>query len=232
MKKIENSFYEYFSTFIHTKSFKMMNTFIKTNVWIVPVIYFIGTIALIIRNKIYGLPFSPISLIQFAIIVVYVVAFLIMYAFIEYSTIQVIGFFQRILKREKNIILKFILQLIFHIVLLVIVFYILYFILENIERTLLLCIAYYIFFPIIMIIIDSRYKINNLMIIILYITLILEIPISLGGLKGQEVIYYDMENSIEKEYIYYGNYDGLYQFSDNDNIYLIPIDNGYIMYKK
>ena len=87
-------------------------------------------------------------------------------------------------------------------------------------------------FPIIMMIIDSGYKIINLMTIILYITLILEIPISFGGLKGQEVTYHDMESSTDKKYIYYGNYDGLYQFSDNDNIYLIPIDNGYIMYPK
>lgn len=75
MKKIENSFYEYFNTIIHTKIFEKLNLFIKNNVWIVPIIYFIGTIALIIRDKEYGLPFSPISLIQFAVIVVYVAFF-------------------------------------------------------------------------------------------------------------------------------------------------------------
>lgn len=232
MKKIENSFYEDFNTLVNNKIFKKINVFIKTNVWLVPLIYFVGTIALIIRNKAYGLPFSPISLIQFAVIVVYVGAFLIMYTFIEYSTIQLIELLKKILKKEKNVILKFIVQLISYIIFVIIIFYVLWFIIGNIERALLLCMIYYIFFPIIMMITDSGYKILNLMTIILYITLILEIPISFGGFKGQEVIYHDMESSTDKKYIYYGNYDGLYQFSDNDNIYLIPIDNGYIMYSK
>ena len=232
MKKIEKSFYEYFNTLIHNKIFKRLNVFIKTNVWIVPLIYFVGTIALIIRNKAYGLPFSPISLIQFAVIVVYVGIFLIMYALIEYSTIQLIELLKKILNREKNVILKFILQLISYIIFVVTICYILRFIIGNIVRALLLCIAYYMFFPIMMMITDSEYKIINLMTIILYITLILEIPISLGGFKGKEVIYHDIESSTNKEYIYYGNYDGLYQLSDNDNVYLIPIDNGYIMYPK
>ena len=232
MKKIENSFYEYFNTIIHTKIFEKLNLFIKNNVWIVPIIYFIGTIALIIRDKEYGLPFSPISLIQFAVIVVYVGIFLIMYTCIEYSNIQLIEFFKRIVKKKKNIIFQMIVQIIVHIVVMLIILSIFLFILGNMERTLLICISYYIVFPIIIMLIDSKYKSSNLIIIIFYITLILEIPISLGGFKGQEVLYHNISDNTENEYVYYGNYDGLYQFSDNDNIYLIPIDSGYIIYHK
>ena len=216
MKKVENSFYENFNKIVHNKTYKRLNLFIKNNVWIVPLIYFVGTIALIIRNKIYELPFFPISLIQFAVIVVYVSVFLFMYSFVEYNSINVMVS----IKKEKINILEIVMQLIFHIFLLFII------------CSILLCIGYYIFVPTFIIMLDNKYKIYNVAIVILYITLILEVPISLGGFKGQNVLYHDIETNTESQYIYYGNYDGLYQFSNSDNIYLIPLDNGYIIYQK
>ena len=34
------------------------------------------------------------------------------------------------------------------------------------------------------------------------------------------------------KYIYYGNYEGLYQFVSKEKVILLPIDSGYIEYKK
>ena len=57
---------------------------------------------------------------------------------------------------------------------------------------------------------------------------------NIGGLKGHEVIYNDYKTNKKCEYIYYGNYDNLYQFvtKDKNKVLLIPIDSGYIEYLK
>ena len=64
------------------------------------------------------------------------------------------------------------------------------------------------------------------------ICLLLEIPIQLGGLKGQEIIYHSYDNVDNKCYMYsyYGVDDGLYQFKNGKKIVFIPIDKGYIEY--
>ena len=68
--------------------------------------------------------------------------------------------------------------------------------------------------------------------IILYSTLILNVPISLGGFCGQEVFFYNNDTQETEKYIYYGNYNDLYQFKRDNKIYLFPLDNGYIYYEK
>ena len=60
--------------------------------------------------------------------------------------------------------------------------------------------------------------------------LLLFIPIQFGGLKGQKVMFNEYDNNICFLYTYYGNYDGLYEFKSNDDILLIPIEKGYILY--
>ncbi|MFG6318440.1 MAG: hypothetical protein K1W33_01030 [Clostridia bacterium] len=232
MKTTEKSFYEELNRIIHSNISNEFNAFVKNNAWVIPLIYFVGTIALIIRNKKYGLPFYPISIIQFAVIVVYISVFLIIYAFIEYNIISLIESIKKIPKEKKKGIIELLSCLFLYIVLLGITSYILYFITGETGKTVLLCFVYYFFLPIAMVTINSKYRISNIIIVLLYIMLILEVPISIGGFKGQNVLYHDIETNTNKEYIYYGNYEGLYQFSDDENIYLIPIDNGYIIYKK
>ena len=68
------------------------------------------------------------------------------------------------------------------------------------------------------------------MTIICFTVIILEVPMSIGGLKGQEVVYYNFDTKEKNKYIYYGNYEGLYQFVSDNKVILLPIDSGYIEY--
>ena len=63
-------------------------------------------------------------------------------------------------------------------------------------------------------------------------TLVLGIPANIGGLKGQEVIYCKYDTDKEEHYTYYGISDGLYQFTNEDYVILIPSDSGYIKYMR
>ena len=232
MKKINESFYEEFKWIANSNIKNKINLFIKNNAWIIPLIYIIGTIALLIRNKLYGLPFYPISLIQFAVIVVLSLFFLFLFTIVEYNGINSLNCFKQVSNKEKGKLLQFIGYLIADITFLFIISLILWFIVEDMKRAIILCFGYYMVFPIMIITLNSRYKMSNLITIMTYISLILEVPISMGGFKGQEVLFHNNKLNSEIQYAYYGTYNGLYQFMDNENIYLIPIEDGYITYPK
>lgn len=228
MKKIENSFYEQMILWKKKININKINKFIKDNLWITPLVYLIGTIALLIRNKMLGLQFVPISLLQFSIIFVYTIIFLILYSFVELNYIVIFN----MVKERKFDFSKLIGYILLHFLYLVLVFLFIYFLTDNEKITLQLIFCYYFFVPVFIIFFNNKDFISNITAIIFIITLIINIPISVGGLKGQEIIYHSFEKDEKIEYIYYGNYDGLYQFIKDDNVLLIPIEDGYIEYKK
>lgn len=229
MKKIENSFYEDILSFFKKKDFNRINNFIKNNLWLTPVIYIIGTIALLIRNKMYGLQFHPISLLQFAVIVVYLITFLIIYSLIEFNFISL---FSLIKKKDKSETINIIGHIILFILYFIISSSLLYLLIDDSKLIIKLILAYFIFWPIFIVFLNNRHKISNFITIIMFITLIMNIPMSLGGLRGQEVTYHDFSSNNEYSYIYYGNYEGVYQFVSENEVILIPIDSGYIKYEK
>lgn len=231
MKRIRTSFFEFFDTLVHSSLKEKVNTYIKENVWIIPVIYIVGTGILLLRNKIYGLPFYPITLVQLAVIVVYLLVFLFMYSIIESLITNIAISIKKSIKKELKEILNIILYLIIMGIIMVIGYYMLFVVCGNNSDIKKILLTYYIIYPIIVVLFNNDDVISYFVTILVYTTLILSIPISMGGFKGQNVVFHDNTTNTENEYIYYGNYDGLYQFRKEKDIYLIPIENGYLIIK-
>lgn len=229
MKKIEHSFYNEIFDCFKTKNFSKINQFIKNNLWLTPLVYIIGTIALLIRNKMFGLQYTSISLLQFSLIVVYLIIFLVMYSCIEFNFIVL---FDLINKKDESKVTKIVGHIILFLLYFLMVYCFMYILIDDTNVTIKLVLSYFILWPIFLIFLNNNDKLSNLVTILFFITLIMNIPISLGGFKGQDVIYYDYNTNEKIEYIYYGNYDGLYQFVLKDKVILIPIDSGYIEYTK
>lgn len=215
---------------IKSQKFSCVNKFIKNNLWITPLIYIIGTITLLIRNKMFGLQFSSISLLHFSLIVVYLIIFLIMYSLIEFNFISLFNIF---LKKRDNKIITIIGHVIIFFIYYIIIFSFLYLLTDDIILTKNILLSYYVFCPLFVTLLDNRdLLMSNIINIVLFITLIMNIPISLGGFKGQNVIFHSFNNKKLDHYVYYGNYDGLYQFVSKGKVVLMPIDSGFIEYKK
>lgn len=209
------------------------NQFIKENVLIIPFIYIIGTIMLLIRNEIFQLPFCPISLIQFSIIMVYLLISLAIYSCVNYI---VVDFFKEI--KEKKSIKDKIKNLLGSFITLIFIYSLIFLMLNLIlieEEVFNILLSYFILLPISfsLLFINSKIPLLNYTIIIVsYMTIVLHIPISLGGFEGQEVVFYNEMQKTDEKYTFYGIMDGMYQLTDDNNVYLIPIDKGYLKYKK
>ena len=103
------------------------------------------------------------------------------------------------------------------------------------EEVINILLSYFILLPISfsLLFINSKIPLLNYTIIIVsYMTIVLHIPISLGGFEGQEVVFYNEMQKTDEKYTFYGIMDGMYQLTDDNNVYLIPIDKGYLKYKK
>ena len=230
MKKIEKTFLHDVLNFVKKYDNDNINKFIKNTGWIIPFVYIIGTFILLIRNKIYNLPFSPISLIQFSLIVLYTVIFVLGFGAIEYTFVRFIQ------NKEINKALKFIEFIICLMIEILFIAFILSILIDNAHSITRVIIIYYVIYPIVYSILSNTKKktkkiITIIFTIVFYMTLILIVPTQMGGLKYQNVVFHDTTKDITKDYKYFGNYDGLYQFmDDNRNIYLIPFENGYIEY--
>lgn len=194
------------------KEKKISEDFIK-NIIIIPFIYITGTIILFIRNKSLRFPFYTLDLVQLTLLVAYFAISYLTYLLIEYV----------LLNGKKNIYLFIFLFLIPTI-------YICLF-----ELDIIIALISFVVYPVLMYFIFQKEKkplIIEILIMIFYTTIILGIPISMGGLKGNPVYFYNDISNIKTEYIFYGIENGIYQFADKNNIYLIPIDKGYIEYRR
>ena len=209
---------------INTSTYWDINEFVKNNFLLIPAVYVIGTIILLIRNKSIGLLFEPISFLQFAIIVTYYIIFLLMYFLISF-----------ILKEIKSG-LTFSTQTFFDILSLLLILFLysgfLFLIFDDINTSISCTLIYYLLLPMCFMFFKNNDVFAKFSRIILYSILILNVPISLGGFCGQEVFFYNNYTQETEKYIYYGNYNDLYQFKRDNKIYLFPLDNGYIYYEK
>lgn len=219
----------HFFRFLNKENIKKVNNFIKNNLWLTPLIYIVGTITLLIRNERYGLQFAPISLLQFALILVYLVTFLGLYYLIM---INIYNFVNLIKGEQGHKILGSCLHTIIYVFLLYIVFYILFLLTDDLSTVLKILAFLFILWPISNVLLIKQNILTDIITVICFTAIIIEIPMSMGGLKGQEVIYHSFDTMRENKYVYYGNYEGLYQFVSNEKVFLIPIDSGYIEYKK
>ena len=201
-----------------------INDLIKENFLLIPLIYVIESIVLLIRNIIFKIPYKFIPVLDFVIIFIYMIFFIIIYRIIE-------ALYKDFIKEihEKNFF-KLIGIIMCILVILFSIFILLIYIIQNYKETLTCMFCYFVMLPLMSITIKNKREVVN---IIFCATIVLMIPISIGGLGGDKVIFNKFKtNDYEKreEYIYYGNNEGLYQLVKDGKVFLIPIDSGYIEY--
>lgn len=201
-----------------------INDLIKENFLLIPLIYVIESIVLLIRNIIFKIPYKFIPVLDFVIIFIYMIFFIIIYRIIE-------ALYKDFIKEihEKNFF-KLIGIIMSILVILFSIFILLIYIMQNYKDTLTCMFCYFVMLPLMSITIKNKREVAN---IIFCETIVLMIPISRGGLAGDKVIFNKFNtNDYEKreEYIYYGNNEGLYQLVKDGKVFLIPIDSGYIEY--
>lgn len=221
MKKL-NFIGDYLKIF-NSDEYQKINLFIKNNVCLIPIIYIMGTMILIFRNKLIGLPFEPISLIQFAVIVTYFVLFFLLSMNIENLLKKISDN-----KNNKEKLRKY---CCLYAMFLSFCFYFISFLINNNKLALIFFLFFYFAYPIFLHWFKAIKLVGKIMYISVYLILICNIPLSLGGFKGQNVYFYENDSNTVKEYTYYGNYKDLYQFIKDNTIYLIPLDKGYIYYE-
>lgn len=201
-----------------------INDLIKENFLLIPLIYVIESIVLLIRNIIFKIPYKFIPVLDFVIIFIYMIFFIIIYRIIE-------ALYKDFIKEihEKNFF-KLIGIIMSILVILFSIFILLIYIMQNYKDTLTCMFCYFVMLQLMSITIKNKREVAN---IIFCATIVLMIPISRGGLAGDKVIFNKFNtNDYEKreEYIYYGNNEGLYQLVKDGKVFLIPIDSGYIEY--
>ena len=108
----------------------------------------------------------------------------------------------------------------------------LYFITGNKEISSNMTLSGFIIFPIIQIVVSKSNIVTFIVSAVYFSLFIFNIPMQLGGLSSTKVTYYNYNSNVSVEYLYFGNYDGMYQFIRDDKVVLIPIDSGYIEYKR
>lgn len=201
-----------------------------------PIIYVIGTIIICLRNSLIGLPFVTISIVQYAVLVFYVLIFLAPLILVESaekrtraqitSDLKFSAKFKLYWRGVGKIMLEFslvetiIFSLLFQdVILAVIVVIVTYFVASRLPDFLGKELGHIL-----------KYTIQLCMCVVV----IMLIPMSLGGMRSFRVTFCQLEPTEEAcvEYNYYGEYNGLYQFRDGDTIMLIPTDTGYLQYQK
>lgn len=203
-----------------SNDYKKIEKIIKNKVILIPLIYIVGTISLIFRNQFLKLPFNYISIVQLAVILAYLVVYIGCYMIIELALIKLFEKDHKIKKIGILLLLEFC------------SWYMIYWFVQDFKISIILFIFFYIILPSLSIFLEKFKHYINLLTITSFLIIILYIPIQYGGFKGQLVVYHNYETKEEIECTYYGNYDGLYQFAKDDIITLMPIDSGYIEYKK
>lgn len=230
---------------------KISNFLEKHYLLIILAVYIIGSIALMIRNKIIGIPFQIFNLQQYVITIFYwimisilqfivsIPLFVIKICYhpeleVKHTTKKTVSVIFSILFILFNAIILLILNLVIDI--------------NNTKFLLYFYLPMFIIFPICRYIIDWKkfiYKFFDIIFYIYAISVLFYIPINLGGFEcikvnyipySNEIIensnlYYLYEEKTTNEYEYYGITDNLYIFKQDKTLYLIPVDSGYIKYE-
>ena len=222
---------------------KLLSDFFKDHyILIVIAIYILGTISLIIRNKMIGLPFQILGIQQYVLIIVYWLI-VILSQFITMIPLLISGICcdkeMQLSKKSKIVawtiaILVYILINFFNIL-------ILGFVIDLKDKSfwLILFVPVYVIYPFIISLFRNSRLVNKFLSTIssIYvICIIFFIPINLGGYKSILVEYIHHNNPIEENinentYDYYGITDNLYILKRENIVFLVPQDTGYIKYK-
>lgn len=227
--KIIEVFLDIVHSIVEIENTKKFNNVIKKSLWFTPLVYIISTLSLLYRNRIHNLPFVSISLVQATLIFIYFMFFICYYYLLRYTLKQIMDCMKGDGRNKKLQLLFLLLVMLLYYLLM---FFILYILIGNIWFSFTTVFGYYLvilFLP--FIIKGGDENISELLTILLFISIILKIPLSLGGFMGEKVVYHEYLSSKEESYVYYGVYEGLYQFEKDNTIVLVPIDSGYIKYK-
>lgn len=206
------------------------------NALFILLVYVIGTIIVMIRNFDEGIPFATYSIVNYAILTLYLVIF----AGVSLYEKLVI---RKILENEydggkiKKYLKKFGSCLgIILVISITMIFLMNMFLYEtDINKIIAYVILLYVFLPLLgnSNITKNISNFTVLMILIIGSALMMDVPASIGGLKAISVKFYNYQNEIVYDYLYYGEYSGNYIFKETeDKIILRSIDSGYIEYYK
>lgn len=199
-------------------------------------VYIVGTIILCMRNMAIGLPFTAISIVQYAIIVFYVFVFITPAIIIDRMEARLVKpqkncTFKQAIEAHWQQIGKMALQVGLAEVLL------LSCLIQNIIlASIVVAITYYLA-PALFNLMGKKigrllkYSVQICMCMIM----IMLIPMSVGGMRSYKVEFCPNDSIIAencKTYSYYGEFDGLYQFRDDKTVILMPTGAGFIRYHK
>lgn len=207
--------------------------------------YVLGTISLLVRNKIYSIPFQILSIQQYILLIIYWIMICISQAFINIPFVIVKVIRDKKFEINGNVkkvviiscVLGYILINLFNI-------FVLSYIVDIQDKFfwIIIYIPLYVLFPIFRYCIVNCKIIRNVLdcIAMVYsISIIFFITINLGGYKALNVrlVTYDdfeinsnMYKDCSNEYEYFGIENGLYILKQRNKVFLIPIDSGYIEY--
>lgn len=215
---------------------KLNDTLTKKNVLFILLVYVIGTVIVMLRNFNEGIPFSTYSIVSYGILTFYLVvlsgvSWIVKWIVKEIMNNQYDG------GKIKNCFKKIGSCLLIMTIILIIMIALMSIFLYDTEPSLIKAYAVLLYILIPILGNSKLYKNIEELAVILMITIsfsiILIIPASIGGLKPINVRFYDYQNQITYEYLYFGESNGKYVFKQGENkIILKSIDSGYIEYYK
>lgn len=213
------------------KSFR--NVINKNNLLIIILFYIIGIIITLIRNRKEGIPYFFDNFIQYSIIATYFIIGLII-CFGDYKLIEFILNI-KIEKNYKNQIMKIFFVLVIQIIISIICGMMLKFLFINVTYLIaVFSVILFITAPILLVRLikkEDRFILILFTNIIIVISIVLNIPIIMGGVKPINVIYKENASGDTYQLKYYGISNGIYIFKNGDVVFLRPIDSGSIQYK-
>lgn len=222
------------SNFLKEKINKINEIITTKHVLLILAVYVLGTAILWVRNLNEGIPFSTYSIITYAILTFYFVVFASASWFAKYWLELIV---QNEYKGNKftKFIKIFSSSLLAVALITVIMFMIMSQILYNTESTEIIAHAFllYCLWPALSILSKNRSvkEFSIIMIVFTTLSVIFNIPASIGGLKPTQTKFYSYHDNIIYDYLYYGESNGNFIFKENENkITLRSCDSGYIEY--
>lgn len=209
----------------------------KHFIFFAPAIYILGTVVICIRNSLLGLPFITISIVQYAILVFYMLLFIVPIIGLNLADKKI-----KVLIKNKNYNVKQSIKTYWQIIgkpmlqFGVTDYILLGFLIQDAVMALILVAVTYYFASALPNLFGNTigYALKYLLQLCMCVVMLMQIPMTLGGLRGFGVEFCQNDDTEIncKEYVYYGEYDGLYQFRNSDTIILMPTDAGFIRYNK
>lgn len=222
---------------------KLLSDFFKEHyLLIVIIVYILGTMSLIIRNKMIGIPFQILGIQQYVLIIVYWLI-VVLSQFITIIPLLIAGICcdKEMQLSKKSKIVVWTIAILIYILINFLNILILDFVIDLKDKSfwLILFVPVYVIYPFIESLFRNSKLVNKFLSTIssiFVICIIFFIPINLGGYKSILVEYIQYNNPIEENinentYDYYGITENLYILKQGNIVFLVPQDSGYIKYK-